>query len=320
MRGTASTLRSSLMLTLFAAAEALQPIALRRSAPTVRPRVTSLRAQQGPLEDGFKGLMPLAENAEGDVEPEVVARIQQDVREIMAREGRAGVELEDLLNPSKVVNLERERIFKEAELATCTDAEIREELEERLAKIEKDLFREKRTVFQGWLKGLFIGQSLTSVVLSGVAVFDAFPGKTIDISLRALGFWSYWLFIIPSLRARRPRGWEKRALDIAFLGSPIITIGLPFVTKDPPTIWFANLALLVGAYGFCYLSGDPGPEEEPSGGFSGALKALDFGSGRERGMRSYQREAFEEQQQKKAAGVDATSDAEAEATTAASRD
>ena len=313
------------MLLLIAATEALQPLVLRRSAPTLRPRVTSLRAQQGPLEDGYKGLMPLREGAEGDVEPEVVARIQLEVRELMAKEGRPGVELEDLLNPSKVVNLERERIFKEAELAECTDAEIRQELEERLAKIEKDLFREKRTVFQGWLKGLFIGQSLTSLVLSGVAVFDAFPGKTIDLSLQALGFWSYWLFIIPSLRARRPRGWEKRALDIAFLGSPIITIGLPFVTKDPPTIWGANLLLLVGAYGFCYLSGDgdAGAEEEPSGGFSGALKALDFGSGRERGMRSYQREAYDEQQQKKqqkASSAEATSDAEAEAATAAPRD
>ena len=37
-------------------------------------------------------------------------------------------------------------------------------------------------------------------------VFDTFPTVTIDISLRALGFWSFWLFIIPSLRARRPRG------------------------------------------------------------------------------------------------------------------
>lgn len=302
---------TSLILLLAAAAEALQPLALRRSAPTVRPRVTALRAQQGPLEDGYQGLMPLREGAEGDVEPEVVERIQLEVRELM------GVDLEDLLNPSKVVNLERERILKEAELAECTDAEIRQELEERLAKIEKDLFREKRTVFQGWLKNLFITQSLVSIVLSGVAVFDAFPGKTIDISLRALGFWSYWLFIIPSLRARRPRGWEKRALDIAFLGSPIVTIGLPFITKDPPTIWAANLVLLIGAYGFCYLSGDAGADEEPSGGFSGALKALDFGSGRERGMRSYQREAYQEQQQKKqqkAASVDATSDAEAPAT------
>ena len=35
-----------------------------------------------------------------------------------------------------------------------------------------------------------------------------------------------------------------------------------------------------------------------AGKIANALKALDFGSGRERGMRSYQREKYEEQQQK----------------------
>ena len=40
-------------------------------------------------------------------------------------------------------------------------------------------------------------------------------------------------------------GWEKRALDYAFLGSPLLTIGLPFLTKDPPIIWCASLALLL---------------------------------------------------------------------------
>ena len=66
--------------------------------------------------------------------------------------------------------------------------------------------------------------------------FDAFPTVTLDISLRALGFWSFWLFIIPSLRARRPRGWEKLALNIAFLGSPIVTIGAPFLTSPCPRL------------------------------------------------------------------------------------
>lgn len=280
--------------TLWSSTALLQPPALRLSAAlrARSARLPAVRAQQGPLEDGYKELMPLRQENEGNVDPELVERMEREVRELM------GVELEDLLNPSKVVNLERERILKEAELAECADAEIRAELEERLAKIEGDLFREKRTVFQGWLKGLFIGQSLISIVLSGFMVFDAFPGKTIDISLRALGFWSFWLFVIPSLRARRPRGWEKRALDYAFLGSPVLTIGLPFFTKDPPTIWAANLALLVGCYAFCLLGGGGGEDAEETGGFSGALKALDFGSGRERGMRSYQREKYEEQQQR----------------------
>ena len=157
-------MRSVLFLLSVGQTAALQSLVLRHHMPPARPRLLSPRAQQGPLEDGFKGLMPLADNSEGNVEPELVARVQQEVRDLM------GVELEDLLNPSKVVNLEREKIVKEAELASCTDAEVRGELETRLEKIEGDLFREKRTVFQGWLKGLFISQSVISLVLSGYMV------------------------------------------------------------------------------------------------------------------------------------------------------
>ena len=155
-------------------AAALQSLVLRHHMSPARPRLLSPRAQQGPLEDGFKGLMPLNEEAEGNVEPELVARVQQEVRDLM------GVELEDLLNPSKVVNLEREKIVKGRELASCTDAEVRAELEARLEKIDGDLFREKRTVFQGWLKALFISQSVISLVLSGYMVrAPATPASTL---------------------------------------------------------------------------------------------------------------------------------------------
>ena len=133
-------------------------------------------------------------------DPRLVARMDAEVFEL------TGVGLEDLLNPSKVVNLELERLKLEAELADFGgDAEEREKLEAKLDETERKLYTEKRTVFAGWLKGLFIGQALIAVVLSGYMVYDAFPTVTLDISLQALGFWSYWLFVIPSLRARRPR-------------------------------------------------------------------------------------------------------------------
>lgn len=249
-------------------------------AGVARPRAAVPVAQQGPMEDGFRELMPMA-TQEGNVDPELVQRIDLEVQAL------TGVSLEDLLNPSKVVNLERERLLTVDELAAAAEPELRAELEPKLEKIEQRLFVEKRTVFRGWLKGLFIGQSLIAVVLSGVMVFDAFPGIHLDLSLRALGFWSYWLFVIPSLRARRPRGWEKRALNVAFLGSPLLTLGMPFLTKDPAAIWGANLVLLVGCYAYGLAVGDGGDEVE---GFSGPLRWLDFGSGQERGVRGAARE------------------------------
>jgi len=99
---------------------------------------------------------------------------------------------------------------------------------------------------------------------------------------------------VPSLRSRRPSGLEKKALDIAFLGTPLISLVSPVVTKDTELIWFANLAVVAGAYGFAYLVGD---EDGGDGGDGGGenkqqpawlkfiYKSLDFGGGRERGAR-----------------------------------
>lgn len=267
------------------------PLAVRRSSsPRLStPRVPlAPRAQQrGPLEEGFSELMPMA-TEEGNVSPELVERVNAEVMAL------TGVGLDDLLNPSKVVNYEREVILLTEQIAAASSTNEREELQKRLDKVSKQLYSEKRTVFAGWLKGLFIGQAVIAVVLGGVAAFDAFPWFTIDISLRALGFWSFWLFIIPSLRARRPKGWEKFALDIAFLGSPIVTIGAPFVTKDPALIWGANLVLLVGAYAAAFALRDA--DLGSNAGFSGALNALDFGTGQERGIRGEARERYFAQQ------------------------
>jgi hypothetical protein len=43
--------------------------------------------------------------------------------------------------------------------------------------------------------------------------------------------------VIPSLRSRRPTGAEKKALDIAFLGTPLISLIAPVATKDTALIW-----------------------------------------------------------------------------------
>jgi len=87
-------------------------------------------------------------------------------------------------------------------------------------------------------------------------------------------------------------GAEKKALDIAFLGTPAISLLSPVVTKDTGIIWFANLAVVAGAYGFAFLAGE---EEDGGGGddddtkqpgwLKFVYKSLDFGSGRERGAR-----------------------------------
>ena len=97
---------------------------------------------------------------------------------------------------------------------------------------------------------------------------------------------------MPSLRSRRPTGMEKKALDIAFLGTPLISLLSPVVTKDTGVIWLANFAVVAGAYGFAFWGGedddeegDDGEGESQPGWLKFIYKSLDFGSGRERGAR-----------------------------------
>jgi len=242
-----------------------------------------------------------------------VKRIDDSIRNDM------GVGLDELLNPAKVVNLERDIYNLKSELAYLTgmgtDLDVTELTAEEcdgggggeeaegirasLAKKEKSLVVERRAVFRGWLKNVFLGQAVLSLALSWVMVSD--PGSlfggfgwynlyNMDVSIRVLGFWWWWLFIVPSLRSRRPRGFEKKALDIAFLGTPLISILSPALTKDTELIWVANLAVVVGSYAFAYLTngedGDDGDDEENRPEWLKFLyKSLDFGSGRERGAR-----------------------------------
>jgi hypothetical protein len=114
--------------------------------------------------------------------------------EIMAE---SGVELEQLINPSKVVNLERELITLSTDLATTVDASEREKIQTTIDKKRSTLAVEKRAVMTGWLKNLFVGQSVIALVISFAIVSD---WVETPLAVHALGFWMWWLFIVPSLR------------------------------------------------------------------------------------------------------------------------
>lgn len=127
-------------------------------------------------------------------EEELVKRINLEVL------AESGVELEQLINPSKVVNLERDLVALRASLAAATSEKERLDIEKKISKKEKILFVEKRAVFRGWLKNLFLGQSIVAGVASLGMVYDCIPGLPVPLPVQVMGFWMWWLFIIPSLR------------------------------------------------------------------------------------------------------------------------
>ena len=217
--------------------------------------------------------------------------------------------LTQLLNPSKVVNLERQIVAIKAEIEgePSMGAEERAEAEAKITKLEAKQTMEMRGVMRDWLKAVFVWQSVLSILVCGLCVYDAVPFfPHLSLVVRVLGFWGIWLFTIPSLRSRKPGGvWgmsnqEKTALDISFLLTPLVNIGLlPLAGPDPIAIFWANLVALGGCYAFGFATaGEAGGIADASlpEPIKFAIKALDFGAGSERGMKMEVRERVEERQ------------------------
>jgi len=228
-------------------------------------------------------------DGDGDDEDSEEGLIRRIEAEVMAE---SGVKLDQLINPSKVVNLERDLIKLAAQLGTCGNAEERAKLEEKMATKRGTLAVEKRAVMRGWLKNLFVGQSILAAAVSYVMVYDLVPGTHLPLPIQVLGFWMWWLFIIPSLRARKPSNEEKDALNIAFLASPAVSLAMPVITKDVAIIWWVNVVTVAACYAYAYTKPKEGMIVDEDGDNSSlpplvvkALKALDYGSGQERGKR-----------------------------------
>ncbi|CAM9865466.1 unnamed protein product [Ectocarpus sp. 6 AP-2014] len=264
--------------------------AVERSA---RPRRTGRQQQrQG------DALMAQMTDEEMALDQALIQRVTQEV------EAESGVGLDQLINPAKVINLERDLVKLRAALEDGPGTD-REAIEEEIAKKESTLVKEKRMYMQGWLKKVFVGQAVITTILGGLMASDQVPFfPHVDISIQVLGFWFVWLFTVPSLRARKPGASEKVALDIAFLATPVVSFAMPFVTKEPVPIYWANIATLVACYGYGFTVGKP---DDGGGGASKSqpkwlkfiFKSLDFGSGQERGVRGAARDRLNEKKQEK---------------------
>ncbi|GMH72945.1 hypothetical protein TrRE_jg9276 [Triparma retinervis] len=199
--------------------------------------------------------------------------------------------LDQLLNPATVVNVEKQIVDLRLDLAYAVGRDVSElggdiselrklpddlfddegvdteeagKLRARLVKLRAKLNAERRSVFRGWLKDVFLIQAVLSFVLSFVMstnpalLFGSFswfsdPRLNMDVSIKVLGFWWWWLFIVPSLRSRRPSGSEKRALDLAFVLTPLASLIAPVATKDTGVIWGIDLITFAACYAYAYL-------------------------------------------------------------------
>lgn len=215
--------------------------------------------------------------------------VTRRVRDELAADG---INLDELLNAGKVVNLTRklDELANECKSLAPDSSELKD-AEQKISKIENDLIREKRQVMQDWLKQLFLMQAIVFIGVGGILANDVVPGvESVPLVGRALGFWTTWLFTIPALRARKGTGKaEKSALNVAFLATPLLNVALPALTKNCGAIWAADVALLGACYAFYGLRATQGSEDDNEGKngrvkekarVRGILKYLDWGSWR----------------------------------------
>eukprot|EP00611_Tribonema_gayanum_P029679 TRINITY_DN8015_c0_g1_i1.p1 TRINITY_DN8015_c0_g1~~TRINITY_DN8015_c0_g1_i1.p1 ORF type:complete len:282 (+),score=96.60 TRINITY_DN8015_c0_g1_i1:87-932(+) len=280
MSGSRGLLALCSWCALLAAASALLPRAsiLAHGPVNSLPTVTSRHHHRRQCLTTMQAMT----EEEAAADQALIARVAAEV------ERESGVALDQLINPSKVINLERDLVKLRATLETAT-GDSASELRKTIDGKEAKLATEKRAVMQDWLKQIFVGQAALSVLIAGAMVYDRVPGfEHVDLSIRVLGFWVIWLFAIPSLRARKPTNpAEKTALNIAFVASPLVSLALPAITKDPVSIYWANLAVCAASYVYGFASGGQSEEDEAKQPqwVRFIFKALDFGSGRERGAR-----------------------------------
>ena len=60
--------------------------------------------------------------------------------------------------------------------------------------------------------------------------------------------WCLWIFTIPSLRARDCSAAEKDALNLLFLGIPLVNVTLPLLWKSFPFIYTVDCVVMAAVY------------------------------------------------------------------------
>lgn len=258
------------------------------SNPQQSPSVASDKSEFQSGEEGEDSKPTVVSNSDTLENKNPDAALTARVRAELAE---SGVNFDDLLDSGRTVKLARELDTLEVTLESTSDADERKELLQKSEKIKREFETVSRQVMQPALKRLFLGQAIMSTVVAGIVASDSIPGTSVPLVGRALAFWTVWLFTIPSLRARKGiPSWEKSALNIAFLTTPLANIALPTITKNTTGIWAASVGVLLACYTYYYVrrapssstddgEGGQGKKKEQSR-IRGILRYLDWGSWR----------------------------------------
>lgn len=260
---------------------------------------------EAPKEDDME---PFFEEVSGD-DP-MVMELEERLKKM---NNDKSLTLDMVLNPGTIVNTEREVILLKAQLKATPDEEMEKikELEDKIEEKQMKIVNEMKLVMTNNLKLEFLVQAILSIFAFGAMCYDAFPwvpdltwaginARGSMLALKLFGIWGLWLFTVPALRARKPGGpygmgyEEKRALDLSFLVLPFICIFGPVLFQEASATFWLSLATLGGLYVWSFntplsdgkIQRGAGQDLNLPEPVMWAIKALDFGTGSERGARS----------------------------------
>ena len=99
-----------------------------------------------------------------------------------------------------------------------------------------------------WLFRLFAWQSHASLVVGALLSYNVLLPSDEPNLARLMGFWSAWMFSVPSLRARDCAIDEKDALNVLFLLIPVLNVALPFYYKSFAFVFTCDVLLMIIVY------------------------------------------------------------------------
>lgn len=287
----------------------------RRTAQTAQLRLprraegTAVKVkEEEPKAEEESDLEPFFEEVSGD-DP-MVMELEERLKKM---NNDKSLTLDMVLNPGTIVNTEREVILLKAQLKATPDEESDKikELEDKIEEKQMKIVNEMKLVMTNNLKLEFLVQAILSIFAFGAMCYDAFPWvpdltwagintRGSMLALKLFGVWGLWLFTVPALRARKPGGpygmgyEEKRALDLSFLVLPFICIFGPVLFQEASATFWLSLATLGALYLWSFntplsegkIQRGAGQDLNLPEPVMWAIKALDFGTGSERGARS----------------------------------
>eukprot|EP00741_Cyanophora_paradoxa_P008784 tig00001374_g8501.t1 len=108
---------------------------------------------------------------------------------------------------------------------------------------------------------VFWVQAIITAALGFVLAAELVPQFKGDPFWGIMGGWSMWMFVIPSVQARRPTHQARWAINWSFALIPLINVVVPFVYKSFLAVYLTDVIFFLAMYWYGH-NGKQFPEDQ----------------------------------------------------------